>query len=58
MNQTQRLTEQNNGASWLDCEAHGLKHRPIRDPNISITVGDALYEACSRCPVVIRKEVK
>lgn len=58
MNLAHRLKEQNNGYAWLDCESRGLKHRPVRDPNISIRVSDVVYEACTRCPVVVRKQVR
>lgn len=53
----ERLAAQNSGHSWLSCDAHGLKCRPVADPAISITVDGYLYEACSRCPSVRRRAV-
>lgn len=44
------LIEQNNAPAWLDCEGHGLRHRP----GTVTHVGDALYTQCARCPVSIR----
>jgi hypothetical protein len=59
MNETQRLTEQNNGESWLDCEARGLTHLWGREEEVKSAYGSEIHPVtskvrrCKRCPVVI-----
>lgn len=46
---TEQLRDQNNGTSWLDCNAHGLPHRWQVDQVPA-------YWRCLRCPVGTRTE--
>lgn len=41
------LHEQNNGASWRDCNAAGMKHRWFARHS----TGYHVYWGCQRCPV-------
>ena len=53
------LEAQNNGESWLDCEARGLKHRLGPPEEVRSAYGSEVHpivstvRRCTRCPVVI-----
>ncbi len=46
------------GTIWLDCNAHNLPHRWVKDHMVADLNYLAIYWKCERCPVATRTDGK